>query len=172
MAWIQIFCCKVWCSHDIDLHMSRQKKGLFLETNVIQQLKSSKNWFFPLKKYFLNFFWLFLPLFNATFQCRRYNIFKKILNLFFAHENLKKQASKVAYNRPQMLLFTAGLGMGKIDFSYYKYVCPKTHLSPYLWQKATKYKCDNDANLRKIEFTHYFAVQICTILFPVTVVGF
>ena len=26
-------------------------------------------------------------------------------------------------------------------------------------QKATKYKCDNDAHLRKIEFTRYFAVQ-------------
>ena len=31
-----------------------------------------------------------------TLQC-----FQKKLNLFFAHENIKKRASKVAHNRPQ-----------------------------------------------------------------------
>ena len=30
-----------------------------------------------------------------------FSIFKKSLNLFFARENLKKRASKVAHNRPQ-----------------------------------------------------------------------
>ena len=24
----------------------------------------------------------------------------------------------------------------RIDFSYYKYICPKTHLSPYLWYES------------------------------------
>ena len=35
-----------------------------------------KNWFFPRKKYFLNFFDFCLLLFYATFQCGPYNIFK------------------------------------------------------------------------------------------------
>ena len=57
-------------------------------------------------KYFQSFFLLlFTFIFYATFQCRPYNIFKKILNWFFAHKNLKKQASKVAHNRP-IPLFT------------------------------------------------------------------
>jgi hypothetical protein len=29
-------------------------------------------------------------------------LFKKNLDLFFAHENIKKRASKVAHNRPQL----------------------------------------------------------------------
>jgi hypothetical protein len=37
---------------------------------------------------------------------RRYNIFIKISNLFFAHENIKKQASNVvAHNWPQTFFF-------------------------------------------------------------------
>ena len=43
--------------------------------------------------------------------------FKKKLNLFFAHENIKKWASKVAHNRPQTL------------FSQY---CPALQTSPEL----------------------------------------
>ena len=37
------------------------------------------------------------PLFYATFQCGTYNIFKKNLDYFFTHEDIKKQASNVAY---------------------------------------------------------------------------
>ena len=33
---------------------------------------------------------------DPTMQCLQKN-----LNLFFAHENIKKRASKVAHNRPQ-----------------------------------------------------------------------
>ena len=50
-------------------------------------------------QFFLTFF---LPLFYATFHCGRYNIFKKKLNLFFAHENINNRASKVAHNRPKL----------------------------------------------------------------------
>ena len=49
-----------------------------------------KNCFSPVKSTSQSFFDFCLPLFYATFQCGPYNIFKKISNLFFAHENLKK----------------------------------------------------------------------------------
>ena len=62
-----------------------------------------KKWFFWKKNSSKKKTKFFLPFFNATFQCGCYNIFKKNIYLFFAHENLKKRASKV--------------------FSYYKYVC-------------------------------------------------
>ena len=45
---------------------------------------------------------------NVPFQCGRYNIFKKKLNLFFAHESIKKPASKVAHNRPQTFFSSTG----------------------------------------------------------------
>ena len=35
------------------------------------------------------------PFFYAAFQFGRYNIFKKILNIFFANENMKHRPSKV-----------------------------------------------------------------------------
>jgi hypothetical protein len=60
-----------------------------------------KTVFSPLKNTFQNGFDFFLPYFYANFQCGRYNIFKKMLNLFSAHENIKEQASKVAHNWPQ-----------------------------------------------------------------------
>ena len=52
----------------------------------------------------------FLPFFYATFQCGRYNILKKKINLFFPHENIKKRVSKVAHNRPQTFFFTVSTG--------------------------------------------------------------
>ena len=45
----------------------------------------------------------FLPFFNATFQCGRYNVKKIQKNFFFAHEKLKKPPKKVAQNRPRPL---------------------------------------------------------------------
>ena len=42
----------------------------------------------------------FLPFFNATFQCGRYNVFNFF---FFAHEKLKKPPKKVAQNWPRPL---------------------------------------------------------------------
>jgi hypothetical protein len=50
----------------------------------------------------------FFDLFYVTFQCRPYNIFKKRFNLIFAHENIKKQASKVAHNRLQTFFSSTG----------------------------------------------------------------
>ena len=37
------------------------------------------------------------PVYYVTFQCGRKNIFRKILNIFFAHKKLKKTPQKVAY---------------------------------------------------------------------------
>ena len=48
----------------------------------------------------------FLPFFYATFQCGRYGVFKKKLKYFFDPEKVKKQASKVAHNRPRPFNFT------------------------------------------------------------------
>ena len=45
----------------------------------------------------------------VTFQCRLYNIFKEILNVYFAPENMKKLPSKVALNRPKTFFFSPGL---------------------------------------------------------------
>ena len=47
----------------------------------------------------------FLTSFYATFQCGRYNIFKKISKFFFVPQIIKKPASKVAHNptRPRVL---------------------------------------------------------------------
>ena len=50
---------------------------------------------------FKEFFGVFSPSFNATFQCRCQGIFKKKINLFFGHKNLKKLPSKVAHNGPK-----------------------------------------------------------------------
>jgi hypothetical protein len=45
-------------------------------------------------------------------------------DLFLAHENIKKRASKVAHNRPQTFFSQYWSGcpnQPRIDFSYYKY---------------------------------------------------
>ena len=54
-----------------------------------------------------------------TLQC-----FQKKLNLFFAHENIKKRASKVAHHWPKLFFHSPAqpTAQWKIDFSYYKYV--------------------------------------------------
>ena len=57
--------------------------------------------FFPRKKHFQVFFYFFLP-FYTTFQCGRYNVFKKILNLFFVHENIKKRPQKLLIICPKL----------------------------------------------------------------------
>ena len=54
-----------------------------------QIFSSKKTGFPPVKNTSQIFFYFCLPLFYATFQCGRYNIFKKKFNLFFAHENIK-----------------------------------------------------------------------------------
>ena len=70
-------------------------KFLALKKNCFSEKKKSSP-----KKYF------FLPFFNATFQCGRYGVFKKNLKFFFDPEKVKKQASKVAHNRPRPSYFT------------------------------------------------------------------
>ena len=56
---------------------------------------------FSEKKFFQKEKYFFLPSFNATFQCGRYGVFKKILKYFFDPEKVKKGASQVAHNRPK-----------------------------------------------------------------------
>ena len=46
------------------------------------------------------------PFFYATFQCGRYGVFKKIKKKKFDPEKVKKQAKKVAHNRPRPFYFT------------------------------------------------------------------
>ena len=52
-------------------------------------------------------------------------MFSKKINVFFAHENMKKLCSKVAHNRPQTFFSQVRPGcpnQPRIDFSYYKNV--------------------------------------------------
>ena len=72
------------------------------------------------------------PLFYATFLCGHYNIFKKLLNLFFARENIKKRGSKVAHNLPQ------------IFFSQYS---PAAQTSPELIFDITNMSQDSSVSL-------------------------
>ena len=62
--------------------------------------KNMKIRIFQKNKYF------FLPLFYATFQCGRYDIFKKKFKFFFDPEKVKKPASKVAHNWSRPFYFT------------------------------------------------------------------
>ena len=68
------------------------------------------------------FFYFCLPLFHVAFQCRPYNNFKKILNWFFAHENLKNRPQKLLKIGPNLFLQSSSTYslQPKIDFSYYK----------------------------------------------------
>ena len=62
-------------------------------------------------------------------------VFSKKFKKKFDPEKGKKWASKVAHNWPKPFFFIVQpRPQLRIDFSYYKYVCPKTHMSPYLWQ--------------------------------------
>ena len=70
-------------------------------STYIEIFSPKKTGFSPVKNTSQNCFYFFLPLFYATFQCRRYNIFKKKLDLFYAHEIIKERASEVAHNWPQ-----------------------------------------------------------------------
>ena len=64
--------------------MNLQEKNVLLKTRM------------PPQKIFSFFFY-------ATFQCGRYDIFKK--QFFFALENIKNPPSKIAHNRPQTFFF-------------------------------------------------------------------
>ena len=67
----------------------------------------------------------FLPFILCNFSVRTLQYIQKKLNLFFAHENIKKRASKVAHNWPRTFFSQVLPGcpnQPRIDFSYYKYV--------------------------------------------------
>ena len=59
--------------------------------------------------------------------------------IFFAHENIKKRASKVAHNRPQTFFFhsTAQRPKPAHNGFFILWICPTTQLSPYLWVYCT-----------------------------------
>ena len=65
--------------------------------SFIQKKNSKKK---KIEFFFLNYY--------ATFQCGRYNVFKKILNFFFDPENMKKLPQKVAHNRPPTFFLCIG----------------------------------------------------------------
>ena len=89
-----------WCN----AQNSQQKSvpDLYVLTVAFLALKNgfSEKKNFPPKKFF---FW---PFFNATFQCGRYNVFKKILNFFFATQNIEKLPKKVAHNPTRPPVFS------------------------------------------------------------------
>ena len=77
---------------------------LYVVTVAFLALKKGspkKNWFFSLfrgqKFFFLNFFYKFL----CNFSVRTLWCFQKKFKIFFGLEKVKKQASKVAHNRPR-----------------------------------------------------------------------
>jgi hypothetical protein len=101
---------------------SPRKKLAFVSPALV--LKKLKNWslykefqFLQFKQFFFEWHSLrLLPLFYAMLRC---NIFKNLLNIFFAHENMKKTPSKVAHNRPQFFFqyWPGCLNQPRIDFS-------------------------------------------------------
>ena len=79
---------------------------------------------FSLVKELSIFFDFCLPLFNATFQCEPYTIFKTELDLFFDHENIENEPQKLLIIGPNFFFHVlAGCpNQPRIDFSCYKYV--------------------------------------------------
>ena len=76
---------------------------------------------------------IFLPLLYATFECRRYNIFKKKLNLFFAHENIKKWPQKLLIIGPKLFFHSTAWPPKPAQNRFFiLWICPKTHVSSYL----------------------------------------
>ena len=80
---------------------SQQKSVPDLNVLTVAFLALKKNVFSEKKKFPPQEKFFFLPFFNATFQCGHYGVFKKILKFFFDPEKVKKQAKKVAHNRPR-----------------------------------------------------------------------
>ena len=85
------------------------KRGLF-GTTYIKNWDSTAAYINVKIKFFPNLK-MKLPIFYAAFQCGCYNIFKKDLNLFFAHENMKKPLSKVAHNWPKFFSLLPSVGL-------------------------------------------------------------
>jgi hypothetical protein len=55
-------------------------------------------------------------LYQATFWCGPYSVKKNLKYLIFAHENMKKQPSKVAHNSQPAFFFITGLAAQKAHF--------------------------------------------------------
>ena len=70
-----------------------------------------------------------IPFFYATFQCGRYNVFKKFfLFFFFDHKKLKKPPSKVAHNWPKPFFPQPSPKYHKnVPISVCSLVCDLTH---------------------------------------------
>ena len=93
-------------------------------STYIEIFSPKKTGFSPVKNTSQNCFYFFLPLFYATFQCGPYNIFNKILNLFFIHENIKNGPQKLLIIGPKLFsqVRPGCPNQPRIDFSNYKYV--------------------------------------------------
>ena len=67
----------------------------------------------------------------------------------FAHENLKKQASKVAHNRPQTFFHSTGpAAQTSPELIFHIEICPKTPLSPHLWTYVRHFRISFKTNRR------------------------
>ena len=88
-SWIQLEDCMT--KHH---NRSKQRTDQTVLVLTLKLLALTKSGFPPVKNTSKFFFDFCLPLFYATFQCEPYNIFRKNLNYFFAHENLRKTGLK------------------------------------------------------------------------------
>ena len=100
-----------------------------------------------------NFFDFFLTLIYVIFQCGRYNIFKKILNLYFAHENLKNKPQKLVIIGPNFFSSAGPAAQTSPELIFHIINIPKTHLSPYLWSHP-HFEC------------YYFRPILVSVFFP------
>ena len=99
--------------------------------------------FLALKQlFFFTFLWskkdlknFLIRKFYATFQWRRYSVFKKILNFFFDPQKVKKRASKVAHNRSRPFHFTVQPRPQPTAQNWYFILwnLGTRHLFSYLW---------------------------------------
>ena len=85
--------------------------------------------FFPPKKIFLHFF-------NATFQCGRYNLFKKKFKKVFDPGKVKKRASKIAHNWPRPFYSTVQTRPQPTAQNWFSVSWNRgtRHLFSYLWR--------------------------------------
>ena len=105
--------------------------------------------FFPPKKNFL-------PFFNVTFQCGRYNLFKEKFKKVFDPGKVKKRASKIAHNWPRPFYSTVHTRPQPTTQNWFfvSWNRGTRHLFSYLWRKS-KY---SDAQFTI--WVHPFAIEV------------
>jgi hypothetical protein len=118
------------CAHS----RCQQRTDQMVLVLTLKLLPLKKLGFSPVKNTYQNFFYFFLPLFYATFQCRPYTIFKKYVNLFFAHENIKKRPQKLLIIGPKLFFHSTGpAAQTSPEFIFHIIKNVPRLMSPYLW---------------------------------------